>query len=192
MDTQQTADNNEPISDNGNAEVVETPTADNGGGENGADNGGGEAYVPDDSILERAVKAGMSLADAKSFGSKEMAERFIGMLEGKGGKGGGDVPANGNGDGFPAVDFGDFSEENGYDPNIVKAMGSLKSVIEAQAKVIKELRQGRTAANTQKAVETRRNLIISRPGGERGRGSSGKGDAESQAIASLRARFKLN
>lgn len=150
-----------------------------------------EAFSPDDAILERAVKAGMSLADAKALPSKEFAERILGQLEKGRTAGVGEKPDVG-GDDFPAIDFGDLTEENGYEPNIVRSFNSLKSVIEAQAKVIKELRAGYSARGKEKAVESRKNLILARPGGEKPRSSSGKGDAEAQILDALRAKFKLN
>jgi hypothetical protein len=42
-----------------------------------------EAFIPDDALVERAVRAGLTLADAKAFTTKEAAERVLAVLEEK-------------------------------------------------------------------------------------------------------------
>lgn len=42
-----------------------------------------EAFTPDDALVERAIRAGLTLADAKAFITKESAERILAVLEEK-------------------------------------------------------------------------------------------------------------
>lgn len=42
-----------------------------------------EAFTPDDALVERAIRAGLTLADAKAFTTKESAERILAVLEEK-------------------------------------------------------------------------------------------------------------
>lgn len=42
-----------------------------------------EAFTPDDALVERAIRAGLTLADAKAFTTKESAERVLAVLEEK-------------------------------------------------------------------------------------------------------------
>lgn len=148
-----------------------------------------EVYAPDDAVLERAVKAGMSLADAKALPSKEFAERILGALEQ--GKPAGTKAETQDGEGIPSIDFSGFSEEDGYDPTLVKAINSMRAVVESQAKIIKALKAGNTPKAT-KAIEARRNLTLARPGGESGKGKSTPKDAEADVLAALRSKFKLS
>lgn len=83
------------------------------------------AYTPDDATVERAVKAGLSLADAKALPNAEMTERIIAALEAK-------APSETTPEEPKAADDDDlsvvaaeFTEDNGYEPNMVKLVQNL-------------------------------------------------------------------
>lgn len=68
--------------DNSEEDVPKNPeTADGGGAEEHAQTDAPEAFSPDDELVERAVRAGLTLADAKGFASKESAERILSVIE---------------------------------------------------------------------------------------------------------------
>lgn len=107
-----------------------------------------EPFVPDDALVERAVKAGLSMSDAKAFPNAEMAERILTALEAKA-EGGGKKADGKDGEeaaGVPDLDISEFTEENGYDPAMVKLVQSMKSVIEAQAKEISSIKKAGESA----------------------------------------------
>ncbi len=97
-----------------------------------------------DSHIERAVKAGISMADAKAFTSPEALERVCGMLEGKPERESKSADGKDENetdevvallDGIP-----DLDPEN-YDDNIVAGFKAMKSVIKRLSDDNKELRQ---------------------------------------------------
>lgn len=154
-----------------------------------------DEFVPDDTLTERAIRAGMSLADLRECPSKAFAEKIIGVYESKGSaKGGNGGKGAADGDDIPAIDFTDFGEEHGYDPNLSKAMNSLKSTIEAQGAVIKKLMAGQKVSPEQikKAVEVRKNLTLAKPGGESDVKTRTPKDPNAAVVAELRRKFKLN
>lgn len=150
----------------------------------------GQPYSPDDAMLERAVKAGMSLADAKALPNKEFAERMLSALENRSGVNGGGEAAHG--DESPMPDFSGFGEAEGYDPTLVKVLTSLKTTVEAQARELAEYRKIAKAPNKTKAVESRKNLTLARPVGERGATRAATPEnAEAALVSELREKFKL-
>ena len=154
-----------------------------------------DAFTPDDTLTERAIRAGMSLADLRECPSKAFAEKIIGVYESKGSSKGGNGGKGGeDGDEIPAIDFTDFGEEHGYDPNLSKAMNSMKSTIEAQGAVIKKLLAGQKVSPEQlkKAVEVRKNLTLAKPGGESDVRTRTPKDPNAAVVAELRRKFKLN
>lgn len=124
-----------------------------------------EAYVPGDDVIERAVKAGMSIADAKLFANAEQADRILTALEA------GKAPAktettdttNDEGEGFPTEEFDkaikameDDKDEDGnpnYDPNILNLLKTMGGVVKDQAKQIKDLKSAGKSAAVQSAFD---------------------------------------
>lgn len=102
----------------------------------------------DDALVERAVKAGISLSDAKSFASSEVLSRIVDSIEakGKGAQG-----ADGGGDGDSAAGAGheesvlpaELSEEDGYDPGIVAAFNGMRKMLQQQNETIANLSRER-------------------------------------------------
>lgn len=68
----------------------EVQTSDESDKDNGTDDEPDQPVITD-SHIERAIKAGLSIADAKAFSSAESFERIVSMLESK--NGGDDIPA---------------------------------------------------------------------------------------------------
>jgi len=156
------------------------------------DGGEDAAFTPDDGMIERAVRAGMSLSDAKSIPSKEMFERFVGVLEKGNGRSEPTNAEGGDGDEIPALDLSDLTEELGYDPTLVSKLNAIKGIVDRQAKLIAKLSAGNTPKARTAAAETRRNLTLARPGGETGSRKTTPASAEAQILSELRSKFKLN
>lgn len=96
-------------------------------------------YTPDDEIIERAVRAGMTISDAKAFTSKESAERIISLLEEKSSSGETREEENQpDGDDLSSIEA-EYTEENGYEPGVVNAMQTL-------VKEVRSLKQARNSA----------------------------------------------
>ena len=105
-----------------------------------------EAFEIGDAEIERAVKAGMSIADARSFKDKSAFERVCSLLEGKGApadgdaskasKDSGDKPKDGDGDSAD-FDVPDITEDEEFDPKLVK----LGSVVRKMGDALKSLRE---------------------------------------------------
>lgn len=107
-----------------------------------------EAFTVDDALIERGVKAGLSIATVKGFTSAEMADQILTALESKSDP---NPKPNGqeasDGEDTPAIDLSEFTEENGYEASLVKILGSMKSVIEEQGKTIKALKSAGASAD---------------------------------------------
>jgi hypothetical protein len=104
-------------------------------GEKGKD-GEGEGNPPEvaDALVERAVKAGMSISDARSFQTAEALERMCGMLETR--KPGAEAGAGkGEEEGKPEDDpldaIPDLDPEK-YDENVVAGFKAMKDIIRKQ------------------------------------------------------------
>ena len=104
-------------------------------------------FVPDDDLVERAVKAGLSMSDAKSFHSKEFAEKIISALETrnqpapKAGAEGEETPAEAE------LEVPALPEDEDYDPKLVAAFNGMGRMLKQLAKENAELRKaGQSAA----------------------------------------------
>ncbi len=123
---------------------------DDGEEEEGKDDGEEEEDDDDsedaitDEHLERAVKAGLSISEAKEFGKASLLEKMISRLE-EAGKQGDDGGEDGDDDGGedsdddPLAGIPDLDPEE-YDETIVAGFKAMKDVIARQNKTIKELR----------------------------------------------------
>jgi hypothetical protein len=102
----------------------------------------------DDALVERAVKAGMSVADIKAFSSREAAERVVSLLEQKTDEAATETKGEEEEKGaeVPALDLSEFTEDNGYDPATVKVLNSMKSLLDAQAKELESLKKAGESA----------------------------------------------
>lgn len=94
-----------------------------------------------DSHIERAIKAGMTIADAKSFASVESFERVCSMLETKNGGDDSSAADAGSGDENNVLDSIPDLDPDEYDEAIVNAFKSVKNVLKQQLAVNADLRQ---------------------------------------------------
>jgi hypothetical protein len=83
-----------------------------------------------DAHFERAVKAGLTMADAREFRTPEALDRMIARLEAKSGEGDGKPPADAKKDeeADPLADFPDLDPEV-YDEKVVKGFKTLKEIV---------------------------------------------------------------
>lgn len=111
-------------------------------------------FVPDDDLVERAVKAGLSMSDAKSFHSKEFAEKIISALETriqpapKAGAEGEETPAEAE------LEVPALPEDEDYDPKLVAAFNGMGKMLKQLAKENAELRKAGASAAEQSFFDT--------------------------------------
>lgn len=124
-----------------------------------------EAFAADDALIERAVKAGLSVADAKSFANGEVADRILTALEAKASPKEEKADATTKpGDAENPVD--DFVEmlnkvendkdddgEPNYSPEFVRMFKALGARFDAMKKEIAELRGAGETARKQTAFD---------------------------------------
>ena len=113
----------------------------------------------DESLLERAVRAGMTMKEARDFGSPETLESVVGRLErsaksetgapdGGDGENGGKPDAGGDGD----VEIPDLDPEE-WDEKLVGALKAMKAKIALQDAEIRRLRSAGESAREESWVE---------------------------------------
>lgn len=105
----------------------------------------------DDTMLERAVKAGMSMSEARSFRDKNALERVCGVMEKAAAKAVGDNAGGKKDDGDasskadPLDSIPDLDHDE-YDEKVVAGFKALKEIIRGQQSMIKALQDsGRSA-----------------------------------------------
>lgn len=127
---------------------AETKGAEAEGGDGGGEDS--EPFAPDDALVERAVKAGLSLADARAFTSKDSMERILTALEATAPKTGESNDAGGDDD-FSAADDDPFADVDldEIDENIVKAMKAMSAQNAAMRKEIETLKMAGESAKAQ-------------------------------------------
>ncbi len=115
-------------------------------GKKGDENSGEDDEPPVNAItddhLERAVRVGMTIADARSFKSADALERMCSMLETKqddGGDGGDDASDDEDDDPLDGIPDLDPDE---YDEAIVNGFKAMKDIIRGQQDTIKGLKSG--------------------------------------------------
>jgi len=208
-------DGDKPDATKGGGEAVapetqDAPEATDGDKPDGADvedGGDGEATISDE-LIERAVKAGISLADTRTFTDPKVLERTIALVEGK------STPkpdttddGNGGGDGISADNLPAELSDDEFDEGLVKAFNGMRSLLIEQgrllAKYAKEWDSSKAAqeaeaaakakaeaeAKKKAALEKRKSLALAKPGGESGairKNNMGDGDGEyADVIAGL-------
>ena len=115
-----------------------------------------EAFAPDDAFVERAVRAGLALADIKAFTTKEAAERVLAVLEEKStstkGKKGDDSAEE------PAAETPlpeiDESVLDDLDPSIAELIKSQHAALKALSAEVSTLKKAGTTAEAKGFFET--------------------------------------
>ena len=131
----------------------DTPTAADDGatnGEEGKETSPDTSSAIDDALVERAVKAGLSIADARSFTSGEVLSRIVDSLEGKAkpdaqNKDGGDDPSTPNARQDDSALPPELSEDDGYDPGLVAAFNGMRNMLQKQNEIIASFSNERAA-----------------------------------------------
>ena len=194
-------------------EVPEATDGDKPDEADGGDGGDGEATISDE-LIERAVKAGISLADARTFTDPKVLERTIALVEGKSGSRPDtttDDGDNGSGDGISADELPAELSDDEFDEGLVIAFNGMRSLVIEQGKLLAKYAKewdsskaaqeaeaaakaeaaARAAAEAKKkaALEKRKSLALAKPGGESGakqKTTTGDGDGEyADVIAGL-------
>ena len=111
-------------------------------------------FSASDADIERAVKAGLSVADAKSFKDKAAFDRVCAALEGKAAPKG-DTATGGKpgepGKESPEENAGEFEiptlpDDEGFDPKLVDAFGKMGNLLKQVMKENAELKKAGTTA----------------------------------------------
>ena len=122
------------------------------------DDGGEEkAFEVGDAEIERAVRAGLTVADARSFKDKDAFERVCSALEKRSSeKPKEEVEPDGDeGDGNPADDdIPTLPDDEDYDEKLVKVVNSLGSMVRELRKENRELRKAGESAKAQSFFDT--------------------------------------
>ena len=119
------------------------------------DKGGDDAFTVGDAEIERAVKAGLSVADARSFKDKGAFERVVSALEKKAGTPPKDTasteqPDGGDGEEDSADDdIPTLPENEDYDEKLVKVVNSLGKMVKDLRTENRKLREAGKAATEQ-------------------------------------------
>lgn len=176
-----------------------------------------EAFEIGDAEIERAVKAGMSIADARSFKDKAAFERVCSLLEGKGAPKDGetssttstdsdDKPKDGDGDSAD-FDVPDITEDEEFDPKLVKLgsvvrkMGDALKSLREENKALREMvgksgedqaERERKEAEKAAALEKRKSLRLAPPGGEPGkRKEKTEDDVMAEVASEISSKFGI-
>lgn len=112
-----------------------------------------------DDLLERAVKAGMGISEAKAFSSKSALEKVCGLLEtrkaddnaGDGGDKKADKKADEDLD--PSQNIPDLDPDK-YDENLVAGFKAMKELIGQQFKTIRDLKESAAKASATSEFES--------------------------------------
>lgn len=139
-----------PAADDGNVTQAQDAPPVAGEAEDGKKAGGDGGDTPEsggisDDLIERAIRAGIPMKDAREFKSAELLERMCGKLEEKAKPADGQSPggeaSDGKGDEDPLAGIPDL-DPNEYDEEIVKGFKNLKDIIRKQQEMIVTLGEG--------------------------------------------------
>jgi len=118
------------------------PDAEEYGDEDDAGEDGDDDPEIDEALVERAVRAGLALADAKAIKSADALERIVVRLEGAGqSKEEGDEKPKKEGKDSAEMEIPDLNPDE-YPEEFIKGWGVMKSIIASQRAEIKSLRDG--------------------------------------------------
>lgn len=179
--------------------------------------GAAEAFEIGDAEIERAVKAGMTVADARAFKDKAAFERVCSLLEGKGAPKDGETPPKTSTDSDDKPKDGDddsadfdvpeLTEDEEFDPKLVKLgavvrkMGDALKSLREENKSLREMagkfgeekaERERKEAEKAAALEKRKSLRIAPPGGEPGkRKEKTEDDVMAEVASEIASKFGI-
>ena len=170
--------------------------------------GGAEAFTVGDAEIERAVKAGLSVADARSFTDKGAFERICSMLEAKNAPGGKEVskdsedkPKDGDGDSAD-FDIPELTEDEDFDPTlvnlgVVRKMGDALKAMREENRSLREAvgkseERKREAEKAAKVEERNKTLRLAPPGGVKGtRKEKTEDDILAEVAGEISSKFNI-
>ena len=140
-----------------------------------------EAYSPDDAMIERAVRAGLTLEDAKGFSSQESAERILSAIEAKSttpGKesAGAEEPAD-------DVEIPELSDEalDDLDPSVADFIKGQTAVLKALKAEVSTLKKAGISAEAKGFFETQYGSLDEKV----------RGHVDAVAKAKLKQKFEM-
>jgi hypothetical protein len=140
-----------------------------------------EAYSPDDAMIERAVRAGLTLEDAKGFSSQESAERILSAIEAKSttpGKesAGAEEPAD-------DVEIPELSDEalDDLDPSVANFIKGQTAVLKALKAEVSTLKKAGISAEAKGFFETQYGSLDEKV----------RGHVDAVAKAKLKQKFEM-
>ena len=145
----------------------------------------------DEALLERAVRAGLSMKEARGFGSSELLASVIGKLESKA-----DTNPGGSPDGQEQpkeeteIDIPDL-DPNEWDEKIVNAFKALKTVAVKQAEEIRKLRSAGESARQADWIDAQMQGLDEAHRQALGVGEANPTDEQTAAKSEVLAKFKL-
>ena len=115
-----------------------------------------EAFTPDDALVERAIRAGLTLADTKAFTTKEAAERVLAVLEEKSTstKGTKDNTSTEEPTGELSLPEIDESALGDLDPSIAELIKSQNAALKALSAEVTSLKKAGNTAEAKGFFET--------------------------------------
>ena len=163
-------------------------------GEEGKEEPEAKAEEPeeiDESLLERAVRAGLSMKEARGFDNPELLASVIGKLESKadtnpgGSPGGEEKPKDEEGIDIPDLD------PNEWDEKLVNAFKALKAVATRQADEIRKLRSAGESARQASWIDEQMQGLDDAHRQALGVGEANPTSEQTAAKSEVLAKFKL-
>lgn len=115
-----------------------------------------ETFTPDDALVERAIRAGLTLADTKAFTTKEAAERVLAVLEEKSTSTKGAKGNNSTEDSTRELSLPELDESvlDDIDPSIAEFIKSQNAALKALSAEVSTLKKAGTSAEAKGFFET--------------------------------------
>lgn len=115
-------------------------------------------FVPDDALIERAIKAGLSMKEAKEFSSAEFADAMLSRLEAASKPKEVKEVKKSEGDDSPTKEFDEMlakmESDEEYNEDFIKMFKGMSSLLKSQAEEIKTLKSSGKTASEKSFLDT--------------------------------------
>lgn len=152
-----------------------------------------QPYVAGDEDVERAVKAGLPMSSVRSFADKEALLSVVALLESKQDKaaGGDESKSGGDDPDEDDIEVPDLSEDDGYDPELVKAFAALKKMAMRQSETIKSLKAGGESLGAKNWLDSKVAALGDEFKDALGVGEKTVTDAQTETRTKVKAKFDV-